>query len=92
MQKEAKYLSKLVKKNLLEYDKLISTISATLWDGELACIFCEIACNLAIVGGCAAGCAFFGAFCGACLLILEYYDVLHLSCLLACKRAGCEEW
>ena len=92
MEEEVKNLSKLVKKNLSEYDKFINTISATLWDGWWECILCEIACGIAVVGGCLAACIYFPLICYYCVLIMFYVEWLHMSCYAACHYVGCENW
>jgi len=92
MKEEAKYLSKLVEKQLQAYDRGILKSTATLSDGWAGCLLCEAACALAIVGGCVVGCLYFGLFCGVCVEILYHVEVLHLSCIAAYYIAGCESW
>ena len=92
IEEEAKILSKLVKKNLSEYDKFINTISATLWDGWWECLLCETACQIAIVGGCLVACYFFFPMCFYCFTIMFYVEYLHMSCYAACQYMGCEHW
>jgi hypothetical protein len=60
MKEEAKYLSKLVEKNLQEYDKEIINSTAVLMD-DLCTAVCSVICGLLSVPVCPAIC---GAICG----------------------------
>ncbi|GAI03339.1 unnamed protein product, partial [marine sediment metagenome] len=89
MEEEAKSLSELVKKQLSEYDKPINICIAMLRDDYLSCLLCEIACGIAIVGGCLAACYFFFPMCFYCFAIMYYVEYLHMSCYAACHYIGC---
>ncbi|MHA1927785.1 MAG: rhodanese-like domain-containing protein [Candidatus Thorarchaeota archaeon] len=90
--KESKYLSKLVRKQIPEYNRLTEVIRGTIYDGFWECFFCELGCNLAVLAGCAAACFVYPAFCIVCILVLEYVEVLHVSCAIACDMLGCSSW
>jgi len=92
MEEEAERLSKLVKIQFPEYDKPINTCKAILRDDWWSCFWCEIACQIAVLGGCLAACVFFPPICYSCALIMFYVEWLHLSCYAACHNAGCETW
>jgi hypothetical protein len=92
MKKECKYLSKLVEKQLQEYNKPSEIISAILYDGFWECILCELAIGAALIIGCAAACFYYPIICPVCFAMLEYIELLHVSVWAACQAFGCEEW
>lgn len=87
MSKETKTFSKIVKRQLREYNKEILNNSAALMDGELECSLCLVACPL-VVFGCWAVCWAFPVLCAYCATLTYYYLTLGLACDAACYLAG----
>ncbi|MEO3993274.1 MAG: hypothetical protein QN229_03055 [Desulfurococcaceae archaeon TW002] len=89
MEKEAKYLSRLVGKQLQEYDREILKSSAVLMDDFWCNLFCHIACWGAyglIVAAClAGGVVTYGGLLVACLYLLTYgWDYWGYFCDIVC--------
>jgi rhodanese-related sulfurtransferase len=63
MENEARYLSKLVKIELPEYNKVILKSSAILMDDFWSCLACDIAIQALCYLGCLGVCAVFTPFC-----------------------------
>ncbi len=51
----------------------------------LRCFFCEVGCGVALLLGCIIACLFYPVFCPLCIWIMNYIDVLHVSCSIACE-------
>jgi len=92
IEKESKTLSRLIRTQLDEYDKLTQNIHGSIIDGFWECFWCEVACNLAVAAGCVAACVAYPPFCAVCVALLEYMEAVHVGCALACDYFGCEDW
>jgi hypothetical protein len=88
MEKEAKYLSKLVEKQLQEYNGEILNGSAVLMDPEPLCTLCQLACPLAAIGACWLVCWLFWPMCVYCATLMFYLTELGLGCMAACALLG----
>ena len=89
MEEEAKYLSKLLEKQLQEYNKEILNSSAILMDDFWSCLACNVGCAAAIGGGCLAVCFFtIGLACMICIDLVGEVELLHLGCEVACEYLG----
>ena len=86
MEGEAKYLSKLVEKQLQEYDMEILQSSAVLIDPWWTCIPCIAACLVGVVAACAACCATTGVCC-VCWDWLLMFPV-DVVCAFMCETLG----
>ncbi|MEM3832830.1 MAG: rhodanese-like domain-containing protein [Thermoprotei archaeon] len=89
MEKEAKYLSRLVGKQLQEYDREILKSSAVLMDDFWCDLYCQIACYAAyavIVAACIyGGVVTYGGLLVACLYLLtEGWDYWEYFCDIVC--------
>ena len=84
MEGEAKNLSKLVEKQLPEYDRKILESSAILMDAWEFCSTCRFACQVAIFSGCAVACFFYPPVCVICVALVYYANVVGLGCAVAC--------
>jgi len=71
MKEEAKRLSKLVKRQLPEYDKPINTCKAILRDDWFSCLMCNLVCEAILLGGLALACYLFAPLCFLALLIID---------------------
>jgi hypothetical protein len=69
--KEAKRLSKIVKKELPEYDKPINTCKAFLRDDWVSCFWCNVICEAVILLGLGGACIAFPPFCFVAFLLLD---------------------
>ena len=91
MEEESKGLSKLVEKQLQEYNKEILTSSAVLMDDFWSCLFCLFGCEagawVACGACCAASCVCCGCICCACTVWLEIFPV-HVACMMICEAWG----
>jgi len=89
MATEAKHLSKLVNKQLSEYNKPIHVVSATLRDDWVSCFWCTFVCELVLHIGLVAACAFYPPLCGICLLLMELEAwSAGLGCNTLCEIIG----
>ncbi len=81
MKKEAKYLSKLVEKQLQEYDREILKSSAILTDSDCS-IYASTLCSTIITGLGAIACIWIASPCGI------WYPVCYAACLVAWAAAS----
>jgi hypothetical protein len=88
---ETKRISKLVEKQIPEYNKQILKNEATILDNSWLCDWCPILCPIVVAGigaSCAALCWFtFGSVCAICV---KYFDVimwfLDSGCMIICDQ------
>ena len=95
MAREAKYLSKLVEKQLPEYDREILESSALLMDSYELCLTCKLVCQLGYLSAtalCLLAAIYLPIIYPFCALLFQYAYGKGLGCAIACALGGyCEE-
>lgn len=86
MKEEAKYLSKLVEKQLAEYNMETLYNSAVLIDDFWSCLFCSIGCEAGAWAACAA-CCVATYVCCVCIEWLEIFPI-YVACHMICEAWG----
>jgi hypothetical protein len=86
MEEETKSLSKLVKKQLPEYDKPINTCKTFLRDDFWSCFWCNVICEAVILLGLGGACIAFPPFCFVAFLLidLEFWSAGY-ACTVYCE-------